>query len=66
MFSIPKLISVLSRGTTLRPGTLILTGTPAGMGIVRKPEVTITQGDAFHVKIWPHIGTLVSVFANEQ
>ncbi|EXJ55492.1 hypothetical protein A1O7_08419 [Cladophialophora yegresii CBS 114405] len=66
IFSIPQLISFLSQGTTLRPGTLIITGTPAGVGIVRKPKVTITQGDEFHVEILPHIGTLVNVFANAQ
>ena len=66
IFSIPKLISFLSQGTTLRPGTLIITGTPAGVGIVRKPKVTVTQGDEFHVEILPHIGTLVNVFENEQ
>jgi 2-keto-4-pentenoate hydratase/2-oxohepta-3-ene-1,7-dioic acid hydratase in catechol pathway len=66
IFSIPKLISFLSQSTTLRPGTLIITGTPAGVGIVRKPKVTIQQGDEFHVEILPHIGTLVNSFDNEQ
>lgn len=66
IFSIPKLISCLSQGTTLPAGTLIITGTPAGVGIVRKPKVTIKEGDEFHVEILPHIGTLVNVFENEK
>jgi len=66
IFSIPKLISFLSQGTTLPAGTVIITGTPAGVGIVRKPKVTIKEGDEFHVEILPYIGTLVSVFENER
>ncbi|KAJ9613222.1 hypothetical protein H2200_003164 [Cladophialophora chaetospira] len=66
IFSIPKLISFLSQGTTLRPGTLIITGTPAGVGVVRKPKVTVKAGDEFHVEILPYIGTLINLFANEQ
>ncbi|OQU99063.1 hypothetical protein CLAIMM_04757 isoform 4 [Cladophialophora immunda] len=65
IFSIPQLISFLSQGTTLLPGTLIITGTPAGVGIVRKPKVTVKHGDEFHVEIRPYIGTLVNVFENE-
>jgi len=66
IFSLPKLISFLSQGTTLRPGTLIITGTPAGVGVGRKPKVTIKEGDEFAVEILPHIGTLINVFENEK
>jgi 2-keto-4-pentenoate hydratase/2-oxohepta-3-ene-1,7-dioic acid hydratase in catechol pathway len=65
IFSIPRLVSFLSQGTTLSAGTVILTGTPAGVGIVRKPKVTVKQGDEFLVEILPYIGTLVNVFENE-
>lgn len=65
IFTVPKLIAFLSQGTTLPPGTVILTGTPAGVGLVRKPKVTLRAGDEFHVSIQPHIGTLVNVFENE-
>jgi 2-keto-4-pentenoate hydratase/2-oxohepta-3-ene-1,7-dioic acid hydratase in catechol pathway len=65
IFSIPKLVSFLSQGTTLPAGTIVLTGTPAGVGIVRKPKVTVQAGDEFAVEILPHIGTLVNVFENE-
>jgi len=65
IFNIPKLISFLSQGTTLSAGTIILTGTPAGVGIVRQPKVTIKAGDEFAVEILPHIGTLINTFENE-
>jgi 2-keto-4-pentenoate hydratase/2-oxohepta-3-ene-1,7-dioic acid hydratase in catechol pathway len=51
IFSIPFLISYLSRGMTLLPGTLLLTGTPAGVGFARKPPVFLKPGDLFEVEI---------------
>ena len=65
IFSVPKLVSFLSQGTTLLPGTVILTGTPAGVGVSRKPPVSLVDGDVFAVEISPHIGTLVNKFENE-
>ena len=66
IFSIAKLVSFLSQGTTLPAGTLIITGTPAGVGVGKDPKVTLQQGDTFMVEILPHIGTLVNVFENEE
>ncbi|KAL6860752.1 hypothetical protein ACO1O0_004786 [Amphichorda felina] len=66
IFSIPKLVSFLSQGTTLPAGTLIITGTPAGVGTGKDPKVTLQKGDTFMVEILPHIGTLVNVFENEE
>ena len=51
IFSIPFLISYLSRGMTLLPGTLLLTGTPAGVGFARKPPVYLKAGDVFEVDV---------------
>ncbi len=51
MFSVPELISRLSRDTTLLPGTVILTGTPEGVGYARKPPVFLTPGDEITVTI---------------
>jgi 2-keto-4-pentenoate hydratase/2-oxohepta-3-ene-1,7-dioic acid hydratase in catechol pathway len=65
IFSIPKLISFLSQGSTLPAGTVIITGTPAGVGVSKKPKVTLKAGDEFAVEILPHIGTLVNKFENE-
>lgn len=42
---VAELVSYLSRGTTLLPGTLISTGTPAGAGISRNPQVLLKDGD---------------------
>lgn len=66
IFSVPKLVSFLSQSTTLPPGTVIITGTPAGVGLGRSPKETLREGDEFAVEILPHIGTLVNVFENEK
>lgn len=66
IFSVAQLVSFMSQGTTLRPGTTIITGTPAGVGVSRKPPVSIKDGDEFAVEILPHIGTLFNVFENEK
>ncbi|KAG5800588.1 hypothetical protein H9Q69_000475 [Fusarium xylarioides] len=65
IFSVPKLVSFLSQGTTLLAGTVIITGTPAGVGMGRNPKETLFLGDEFRVEILPHIGTLVNTFENE-
>ncbi|GAB7350493.1 hypothetical protein MBLNU459_g1083t1 [Dothideomycetes sp. NU459] len=62
IFHIPKLISFCSQGTTLPVGTLILTGTPAGVGAGKKPTEYLRDGDEFAVEIQPHIGTLVTKY----
>jgi 2-keto-4-pentenoate hydratase/2-oxohepta-3-ene-1,7-dioic acid hydratase in catechol pathway len=46
IFSVPRLIEFLSSDLTLLPGTLILTGTPSGVGVARKPQVFLRPGDA--------------------
>ncbi len=51
MFPVARLISELSQGTTLVPGTVILTGTPAGVGMARKPQVWLKAGDVMEVDI---------------
>jgi 2-keto-4-pentenoate hydratase/2-oxohepta-3-ene-1,7-dioic acid hydratase in catechol pathway len=59
IFSIKKQISYLSQGTTLEAGTVILTGTPAGIGALRQPKIVLRDGDEISVHI-SHIGTLVN------
>jgi 2-keto-4-pentenoate hydratase/2-oxohepta-3-ene-1,7-dioic acid hydratase in catechol pathway len=51
IFDVPTLVSELSRGTTLLPGTVILTGTPSGVGTARKPPVYLKAGDVVEVEI---------------
>ncbi len=51
IFSIPKLISEISRDRTLMPGTVILTGTPPGVGVARKPPLFLSDGDVVTIEI---------------
>ena len=51
LFSVPDLISELSRGTTLLKGTVILTGTPAGVGAAQDPPRFLKDGDVVEVTI---------------
>jgi 2-keto-4-pentenoate hydratase/2-oxohepta-3-ene-1,7-dioic acid hydratase in catechol pathway len=46
-----QLIAMLSRGTTLLEGTIILTGSPAGVGSARTPPVFLKHGDIVEVEI---------------
>ncbi len=51
VFSVARIISYLSQSCTLLPGTLILTGTPEGVGFIRKPPIFLTPGDRVEVEI---------------
>ena len=57
IFSIQKLISVLSRGMTLLPGDVIATGTPKGVGMGQNPPTFLQKGDVVEITI-DAIGTL--------
>jgi 2,4-didehydro-3-deoxy-L-rhamnonate hydrolase len=46
VFNVPQLVVELSAILPLLPGDIIFTGTPAGVGIVRKPPVFLKPGDA--------------------
>ncbi|GAM84789.1 hypothetical protein ANO11243_027900 [Dothideomycetidae sp. 11243] len=66
IFNVPKLVSFLSQGTTLPAGTVILTGTPAGVGVGMDPKGYLNDGDEFGVEILPHIGTMTTIFQMEK
>jgi len=51
IFDVPTLISFLSGSTTLEAGTVILTGTPHGVGMARKPPVWLKPGDTVTIAI---------------
>ncbi len=51
IFSVAELIAFISRDTTLLPGTVILTGTPEGVGFARQPPVFLTDGDTVEITI---------------
>jgi len=57
IFKIPDLIAFLSSVFTLEPGDIVSTGTPAGVGVARKPPRFLRSGDEVVVKI-PAIGEL--------
>jgi 2-keto-4-pentenoate hydratase/2-oxohepta-3-ene-1,7-dioic acid hydratase in catechol pathway len=50
IFPVARLIAFLSQDTTLVPGTVILTGTPSGVGVGRTPPVFLRRGD--RVSVW--------------
>ena len=51
VFSVATLISVLSQAMTLEPGDIIVTGTPAGVGLARKPPLWMKPGDVCEVEL---------------
>tara|TARA_B100000315_G_scaffold257951_1_gene308533 strand:- start:1424 stop:2320 length:897 start_codon:yes stop_codon:yes gene_type:complete len=57
IFDIPTLIETISAGITLKPGDIIATGTPVGVGIGFEPPVFLKKGDVVEVTIEP-IGTI--------
>ncbi len=59
IFPVSRLIADLSRDTTLLPGTVIMTGTPAGVGVARKPPQFLSSGDVVTIEI-EGIGDLVN------
>ncbi|NJD07508.1 MAG: 5-carboxymethyl-2-hydroxymuconate isomerase [Methylococcaceae bacterium] len=64
IFDVPALIEFLSGSTTLMPGTVILTGTPHGVGMARNPRVWLQDGDTVTVEI-EAIGRLTNPIQNE-
>lgn len=60
IFGVAELIAFLSQDTTLQPGTVILTGTPEGVGAARNPPVFLKSGDEIAIEI-ESIGTLTNL-----
>jgi 2-keto-4-pentenoate hydratase/2-oxohepta-3-ene-1,7-dioic acid hydratase in catechol pathway len=59
IFSVARLIAELSRDTTILPGTVLLTGTPSGVGFARQPPVWLMPGDEVTIEI-DQIGSLTN------
>lgn len=57
IFSVAKIISMLSRVMTLEPGDIIATGTPSGVGFARTPPEYLGAGDIVECEV-EHIGRL--------
>lgn len=58
-FTVAQIVSDLSQSLTLLPGTIIMTGTPEGVGFTREPPVFLRGGDTITVII-EQIGELTS------
>ncbi|MGF1447997.1 MAG: fumarylacetoacetate hydrolase family protein [Opitutales bacterium] len=65
IFSVEHIIAFLSGSTTLLPGTVILTGTPAGVGQQRNPPRYARPGDVIDIEI-DGIGTLTNSVVEES
>ncbi len=64
-FDVPTLIEFLSASKTLLPGTVILTGTPHGVGFAHKPQIFMKAGDTVSIVI-EKIGTLTNPVVLEK
>jgi 2-keto-4-pentenoate hydratase/2-oxohepta-3-ene-1,7-dioic acid hydratase in catechol pathway len=65
IFDVPTLIEFLSASTVLAPGTVILTGTPHGVGVARTPPVFLQPGDSVTIDI-EKIGELTNPVVEEK
>ena len=65
IFDVPTLIEFLSGSTTLLPGTIILTGTPSGVGMARTPPRFFKAGDEVSIEI-ENIGVLTNPVIDEN
>jgi len=65
IFNIQTIVSNLSRSMTLLPGTVILTGTPEGVGFTRLPPLFLKAGDIISIEI-EKIGTLTNTVIKED
>ena len=64
VFDIATLVSTLSEAMTLEPGDIIITGTPAGVGFARKPQLFMKAGDVCEVEA-TDLGVLSNPVADE-
>jgi len=64
IFDIPTIVATISEFTPLRPGAVVLTGTPSGVGYRRDPKVLVRDGDRLVVEI-AGVGRLETTVAAE-
>ncbi|KAL5355878.1 hypothetical protein BJX96DRAFT_185063 [Aspergillus floccosus] len=65
IFGIAEVVSYLSQGHTLLPGTVIITGTPCGIGVSQNPPVFLKPGDRLRISASHGIGTQICPIARE-
>lgn len=66
IFSISEIVSYLSQGTTLEAGTVIMTGTPHGIGVSKEPKVFLKPGDDLRIVMSHGLGSLVNTVEYEK
>jgi 2-keto-4-pentenoate hydratase/2-oxohepta-3-ene-1,7-dioic acid hydratase in catechol pathway len=66
IFSIPEIVAYLSQATTLEPGTVIMTGTPHGIGVSKVPRVFLKPGDDLRIVMSHGLGSLVTPVEYEE
>ena len=64
VFDVATLVSTLSEAFTLEPGDVIVTGTPSGVGLARKPPLWMKPGDVCEVEL-EGIGVLRNPVADQ-
>jgi 2-keto-4-pentenoate hydratase/2-oxohepta-3-ene-1,7-dioic acid hydratase in catechol pathway len=64
IFSIPVIVSYISKFTPLSPGDVIATGTPGGVGDRRDPPVYMKDGDMVEIEI-DRIGILRNIVQSD-
>lgn len=65
VFSVGELISLLSQFMTLKPGDILVTGTPSGVGLARDPQLFMKHGDKCEVEI-EQIGILSNPVLDQE
>jgi 2-keto-4-pentenoate hydratase/2-oxohepta-3-ene-1,7-dioic acid hydratase in catechol pathway len=65
IFPVAESIAYITQGMTLEPGDIIMTGTPSGVGLARKPPVWMKAGDICEIEI-EGIGVLSNAIADES
>ena len=65
IFDIATLVHLLSIPVTLRPGDVIVAGTPSGIGLARNPKLFMKPGDVCEVEI-EGIGVLTNPISQQQ
>jgi len=64
IFDVANLIAILSEAITLEPGDIIVTGTPSGVGMARKPQLFMQDGDICDIEL-EGVGILRNLIADE-
>lgn len=65
IFSVAELVAFISASITLEPGDLVVTGTPAGVGVFRDPPVFLEPGDVVRVEV-EGIGSLTNPIVDAE